>query len=224
MLVPLSWLKKYVEIKYPLKELMWKMTEVGMTTESSEKVGDDIVLDVEVTPNRPDWMSILGVAREIAAIQDSEAGLPQIPTLNPPQAKLEFKINNDFYLCPRYTAITIEGVRQKPSPAWMQEALVRTGLRPINNLVDITNYVMFELGNPIHVFDYDKLNKGEMTIMKSKGGEEFISVDGKSYILPEDAVIFKSGKKVVDLCGIKGGCQFRHYAGNCKHPDSGGNL
>jgi phenylalanyl-tRNA synthetase beta chain len=205
MLAPLSWLKKYVDIKLPLKDLMWRMTEVGLTTEKSEKVGDDYILDVEVTPNRPDWMSIIGIAREISAIENTRITLPEIPEPPAPKAQLSIKIHNNFELCPRYTAVTIKNVTQKPSPAWMQEYLTKVGLRPINNLVDITNFVMFETGNPIHVFDYDKLVKGEMTIMKSAGGEKFISVDEKAYSLPDNAIIFKSGDTVVDLCGIKGG-------------------
>lgn len=205
MKTPISWLKEYVDIKLPLKDLMWRMTEVGMTTESYEEIKDDYILDVEVTPNRPDWMSIIGIARELSAIQSVPLKYPEISDLPSKKADLPFKINNDFKLCPRHTAITIKGVSQKPSPDWLQEKLIKVGLRPINNLVDITNFVMFELGNPIHVFDYDKLINGEMTIMKSKGGERFISVDEKAYTLPKDAIIFKSGGEVIDLCGIKGG-------------------
>lgn len=205
MKAPISWLKKYVDIKLPLKDLMWKMTEVGMTTESFEEIGDEYVLDVEVTPNRPDWMSIVGIAREIAAIQNIPITLPKFPEPPAKKANLPFKINNDFDLSPRFSAITIKGVTQKPSPKWMQDYLTMVGLRPINNLIDITNYVMFELGSPIHVFDYDKLINAEMTVMKSLEGEQFTSVDGKTYSLPKDAIIFKSGKQVVDLCGIKGG-------------------
>ncbi len=205
MKAPISWLEDYVKINLPLKDLMWRMTEVGLTTESFDEIGKEIVLDAEVTPNRPDWMSVIGIAREIAAIQDTSLKLPLINNPLPKTANLPFKIKNDFNLAPRYTAITVKDVSQKPSPQWMQDRLITVGLRPINNLVDITNYVMFETGNPIHVFDYNKLHNGEMTIMKSKGGEKFVSVDEKSYSLPENAIIFKSRDEVVDLCGIKGG-------------------
>lgn len=205
MKAPVSWLKEYVDIKLPLTELMWRMTEIGLTTESFEKIHDDTILDAEVTPNRPDWMSMIGISREIAAIQNTPLILPKIHPLPEKTANLPIKIENDFTLCPRYSAITIKGVLQSPSPKWLQDRLIAVNLRPINNLVDITNYVMFETGNPIHVFDYDKLDKGKMKILKSIGGEEFVSVDGKKYHLPKNAIIFKSGNEVVDLCGIKGG-------------------
>jgi len=205
MKTPLSWLEDFVKINLPLPQLMWKMTEAGLTTESYEKIDDEIVLDCEVTPNRPDWMSIIGVAREIAAIQNTPLTLPKLNDPSEPTKKLPLKINNDFQLCSRYSALIIKNVRQEPSPEWMQLRLKSVGLRPINNLVDITNYVMFETGNPIHVFDYDKLHNAEMTLMKSVGGENFESVDRKTYSLPENAIIFKNGDKVIDLCGIKGG-------------------
>lgn len=184
---------------------MWKMTEIGLTTETYTKAGDDVILDIEVTPNRADWLSIVGIARELSALQKTPIKFPEVSEIASPKTNLPFKINNDFKLCPRYSAVSIMGVNQGPSPKWMQDRLRKIGLRPINNLVDVTNYVMFEFGNPIHVFDYDKLNKAEMTIMTSKGGEKFTSVDEKSYILPEKAIIFKSGSVVIDLCGIKGG-------------------
>ncbi len=205
MKAPISWLEDYVKINLPLKDLMWRMTEVGLTTESYEKIDEEIVLDAEVTPNRPDWMSIIGIAREIAAIQNTPLVLPELIEPSSPTKKLPIQINNNFQLCPRYSAIIIKNVTQKPSPEWMQKRLKSVGLRPINNLVDITNYVMFETGNPIHVFDYDKLTNGQMTIMESLGGEHFESVDKKTYSLPENAIIFKSGTDVIDLCGIKGG-------------------
>jgi len=205
MKAPINWLKEYVDIKLPLKELMWKMTEAGLTCESYEKRGSEFVLDIEITANRPDWMSITGIAREIAAVQATTLKLPKVNDIPKLTTNLPINIINDFSLCPRYSAITISNVTQKDSPKWIQDRLKSIGLRPINNLVDITNYVMFELGNPIHMFDYDKLKDGQLNLKLSKGGEQFISVDKKKYKLPEDAMIFTSRDKVVDLCGIKGG-------------------
>lgn len=205
MKAPISWLKEYVDIKLPLSELMWKMTEVGLTTENATELNGEVVLDAEITPNRPDWMSIIGIAREIAAIQNSSLKMPKLIPLSANNKGLKFAIKNDFTLCPRFSGVTIKGVTQNPSPKWMQDRLIAVELRPINNLVDITNYVMLETGNPIHVFDYDKLHKGEMTIMKSNQGDKFISVDDKKHILPKNSIIFKSNGEIVDLCGIKGG-------------------
>ena len=205
MRVPISWLKDYTNIKLNLPDLMWKMTEAGLTCESYEKVGSNIVLNVEVTPNRPDWLSITGIAREITAIQNSKIKLPEIKDLPVKKSNLPIKVSNDYKLCPRYSGITISGVKVKPSPSWLQERLKLVGLRPINNLVDITNYVMFELGNPIHVFDYDKFTPSAISLCLSKSGEKFVSVDEKNYVLPKNAIIFKNKNRVVDLCGIKGG-------------------
>lgn len=205
MKIPLSWLKDYVDIKLPIKELMWKMTEIGLTCESYTKIGNDFILDIEVTPNRADWLSVVGVARELSALQNTQLKFPRVFDIPSPKANLSFKIYNDFKLCPHYSAITIKGVKLAPSSKDIQDRLTKIVQRPINNLVDVTNYVMFELGNPIHVFDYDKLKNGQMAIMTSNGGEKFTSVDEKSYILPKDSIIFKSGDEIVDLCGIKGG-------------------
>ncbi len=205
MLAPISWIKDYVEVKLNLKDLMWRMTEIGLTTENYQKEGNETVLDVEVTPNRPDWLSIVGIAREIAVLQNKKIAMPKINKIPKAKGHLPMNIKNDFKLCPRYTAICIKNVEVKESPEWLKKRLKLVGLRPINNLVDITNYVMFELGNPIHVFDYDKFNPKEMTLSLSKGGEKFVSVDDKPYVLPKNAIIFKNGDSVVDLCGIKGG-------------------
>lgn len=206
MLAPLSWIKEYVEIKMPFKRLVERLTEIGLAVESIKKENGDIILNLEVTPNRPDWLSIAGIAREIAAICQTKVKLPKIKTLPKPKKILPIKIVNDFSLIPRYTAIIIDNVKVKPSPPWMQERLKMVGLRPINNLVDITNYVMLELGNPLHAFDYDTLHPKQMLIQEAKEGENFTSVDETSYKLPKGAIIIKdSPNRVIDLCGIKGG-------------------
>lgn len=205
MLVPLSWINEYTTIKLPLKSLMWKMTEVGLTTEKFEKDGREIILDVEVTPNRPDWLSIVGVAREIAAIQNTKLTLPRIPELAKPKHIMPIKLNPDFKIIERWSAVVISGVTVGPSPSWLLTRLKQVGLRPINNIVDITNYVMFEFGVPMHAFDYDTIEGHTMTPSLARGGERFTSVDDISYKLPEDAMIIKDAKRIIDLVGIKGG-------------------
>ena len=177
MKAPIPWLKEYVEIKLPLNDLMWKMTEIGLTTESYQTIEGEKVLEVEVTPNRPDWLSILGIAREIAIIEKLKVKLPKLSDIPEPSSKLPLKININSKLVGRYTGITIANVKVKAAPLWMQKRLILMGLRPINNLVDITNYCMYELGIPIHVFDYDKFKSSNLKLELSKGGEKFISVD-----------------------------------------------
>lgn len=205
MLVPISWLKDYIEIKLPTKELLWRLTEIGLTCERLEKMNGENVLDIEVTANRPDWMSILGVAQEIAAIQGNKVKEPKIKDLKEPQETLKISLKNDFNAIERWSAVIISGIRIKPSPEWIQKRILSVGLRPINNVVDITNFVMFEMGMPMHAFDYDEIKGQEMTVTLAKGGEEFTSVDELSYKLPKDAIIIKDKERIIDLAGIKGG-------------------
>ena len=178
MKAPISWLKEYVDITSNINDLMWKMTEIGLTCESYDEIEGDKILDIEVTPNRPDWLSITGIAREIAIIENSKLTLPKLSDIPKPTQNLPINISFKTNLTGGYAGITISGVKVGDSPAWMQKRLISIGLRPINNLVDITNYVMFELGCPIHVFDYDKFLSTDLSMQLSKGSEEFVSVDG----------------------------------------------
>lgn len=206
MLVPLSWLKDFVDIKLPLKKLCLKLTEAGLSVEKVIKEKDDTILELEITPNRPDCLSIIGIAREAAVIEKTKIKNLNSKIIDQKIKKpLKIKIINDFNLCPRYTGIIIENITIKSSPLFIQERLKKIGLRPINNLVDFSNYVMFELGNPIHCFDYDAILDKTMCLQQSLGGEEFTSVDNLSYKLPKNAIIIKDKERVIDLCGIKGG-------------------
>ena len=205
MLIPLNWLKEYVEIKLPLKDLMWRMTEVGLTCEATQKVGEEIILDVEVTANRPDWMSIIGVAREVAAIEGIKIKEPKIKSIPPQSANFPIDLEPDFNLFSRWTGIVIKNIKIAPSPKWLQDRILSMGHTPINNIIDITNYVMYEYGIPMHAFDYDEISGQVMNLQLSKGGEKFTSVDGIEYILPKDAMIIKDAERLIDLAGIKGG-------------------
>lgn len=208
MLVPLSWLKEYVPIKLPLNKFCERLSEVGVGVETIHKKGNDAILELEITPNRPDLLSIVGVAREVAAMQSVnqiiKIKLPIISIPNP-KKKLPLIIKNNFALSERFTAIIINDVTIKQSPMWLQDRLVKLGQRPINNIVDITNYVMLELGNPIHAFDYDKIRGHTMIIHQAKGGEKFTTVDGIAYNLPKEAIVISDKERIIDLAGIKGG-------------------
>lgn len=206
MLAPLSWLKEYVDIKMNPKQLGERLTEIGLGTEKIIKENDDVIFEFEITPNRPDLLSILGIAREIAAIEGKSIIHPKGVDINlTPKKILPLTIKTDAKINPRFTGIIIDGIKVKQSPDWLKNRLVKIGQRPINNIVDITNYVMFELGNPIHAFDYDKITGHQIEVKLAKGGESFTSVDGLIYHLPKDAVIICDDKKIIDLCGIKGG-------------------
>jgi phenylalanyl-tRNA synthetase beta chain len=206
MIAPLSWLKQYVPISLDSKILGEKLTEVGLGTERIERKDTDTIFHLEITPNRPDWLSIVGVAREIAAITGKKISYPKLKTDLKPKKNiklLSLKIHPSFSCSQRMTGIIVDNVMVKESPMWLKEKLLATGQRPINNIVDITNFVMWELGNPIHSFDYDKIDNHEMWVEKAKGGESFESVDEVSYILPKGAIIYKDANKIFDLAGIK---------------------
>ena len=205
MLIPIGWLKEYVDIRLPLKELMWKMTEAGLTCETVKKVGDETVLDVEVTANRPDWMSIVGVAREVAAIQGIKIRQPKTKALPAQTANFPIDLVTNFDLFERWSAIVIKGVEIKPSPKWLRDRITMMGHTPINNIIDITNYLMYELGIPMHAFDYDEVYGQIMSVQLSKGGEKFTSVDNLDYVLPKNSIIINDAERLIDLAGIKGG-------------------
>lgn len=223
MIAPLAWLKEYIDITLTPELLGEKLTEVGLGTEKIRHEGSDTILELEITPNRPDWLSIIGVAREIAAIENKKIKYPALKTdLKPKKGTklLPFTIHPDFSCSERMTGILIHGVTVQESPTWLKDRLVSVGLRPINSIVDITNYVMWELGNPIHSFDYDKIATHEMWVKQAKSGENFESVDGIQYHLPKGAIIYEdkdpstgSGQgKIFDLAGIKGGKNSGTYA------------
>lgn len=206
MLIPLSWLKEYVDIKLPFPDLAAKLSEAGLTVETWKEEGGDIIFDPEVTPNRPDWMSVYGVAREIAAVTGAKLKDPAPKLdLKKPKDLLPIAIKPDYAIVPRKTSVIIRGVKVKPSPEWLQKRIKQVGLRPINNLVDITNYVLWIYGSLLHVFDYDKIRGHQMTIELSRGGEDFRSLDGIDYKLPKNAIIIKDVGRVIDLLPLKGG-------------------
>jgi phenylalanyl-tRNA synthetase beta chain len=167
----------------------------------------DTVLDIGVTPNRSDCLSIVGVAREISAI----TGKPlRYPTVDVREGDEDIRgITSvsilDPDLCPRYTARVIKNVRIGPSPFWVRQRLQAVGLRPINNIVDVTNFVMMELGQPLHAFDYRFLEEGRIVVRKSREGERFVSLDGKESRLRADTLMICDGVKPVAIGGVMGG-------------------
>lgn len=168
---------------------------------------DDTVIDFEVTPNRADCMSMIGVAREVTAITGGKIRLPdgkasETNVLALSQAKVEVK---DPALCPRYSARMIEGVTVKSSPIWMQQRLIKAGVRPINNLVDITNYVMMETGQPLHAFDYERLEGRKVIVRRARAGEELVTLDGIRRKLAKGMLVIADSSGPVALAGVMGG-------------------
>jgi phenylalanyl-tRNA synthetase beta chain len=167
----------------------------------------DAVLDAEVTPNRPDCLSILGIAHEVAALTGTEVTEPDIsyPEEGPDiesQVKIEIA---DPDLCYRYTASLVSGIKIGPSPHWMQEALTKAGQRPINNVVDITNYVMLEYGQPLHAFDIDKMRDRTVIVRAAREGEKFVTLDGETRELNPPMLTIADTHDAIGIAGVMGG-------------------
>ncbi|GAB4280577.1 MAG: phenylalanine--tRNA ligase subunit beta [Coriobacteriia bacterium] len=171
----------------------------------------DVVLDLEITPNRPDCLSVAGVAREVGAVLGREASWPHASpdeTGAPAADEVEVVIE-DPVLCPRYTARVIRGVEVGPSPEWLQERIISAGARPINNIVDATNYVMFEMGQPLHAFDMDTLARAEgkvrVIVRAANDGETLKTLDGQVRRLGADDVVIADVEGPIALAGVMGG-------------------
>ena len=168
---------------------------------------DDVAFDLEITPNRPDWLSHMGVAREIAVLTGKPPRLPKVnlkESAEPVGKHLSVTVE-DRESCPRFAARMIRGVKIGPSPRWLQNSIRNAGLRPRNNVVDITNYVMYECGHPLHAFDYALLRGGRIVIRNARGGTPFTTLDGRLHSLPEGAVMVCDAEREVSIAGIMGG-------------------
>ena len=181
-------------------------TELPVGTSVDELYGySDTVLDIEVTPNRPDWLSHIGVAREVAAIYGTKVSFPRTWSSQQTGESLGKKVRIlDYADCPRYSAFGARSIEVGPSPNWMQHRLLAIGSRPINNVVDITNYVMFETGQPMHAFDQSKLSGITITIKKSEKGQKVVTLDNQERNLEEGTLLVCDDKGPVALAGVMG--------------------
>jgi phenylalanyl-tRNA synthetase beta chain len=167
----------------------------------------DTVLDISVTPNRPDCLCVIGIAREIAALTDQRIKYPD-HVLSDKGSEIDQRTSvtlQDPDLCPRYVARLIEGVTIGPSPNWIRDRLEKVGIRSISNVVDVTNYVMMEYGQPLHAFDFDLLEEGRIVVRRARKGEEFVTLDGVRRSLDEEMLMICDGVKPVAVAGVMGG-------------------
>jgi len=210
ILIPNSWLKDYLETNATPQQFAMAMSLTSVSIERMEKVGDDVVYDIEITTNRPDLMSVEGIAREASAVLP-EQGFKAIFKSHKNSVSLQtttksplLTIQNDKTLVNRILAVVAE-VELGPSPETISKRLERTGIRSINNVVDVTNYVMREKGHPSHVFDYDRLTNHTLIIRKSKKGETLQTLDEKEYQLSGNDIVADDGSgTIIDLLGIMG--------------------
>jgi len=212
ILIPDNWLKDFLKTNATPKEIAKYLSLSGPSVEKISKDGNDYIYHSEITTNRVDAVSVYGFAREASAI------LPRFKKtakLLPLKLKSKFNFFDkvkyldatvDTKLCSRFTAVLIKDVKIKDSPEYIKDRLTKIGLRPINNIVDISNYVMHELGQPIHTFDYDKIKGAKMILRESKKGEKITTLDGKTFTLPGGDIVIEDGEeRLIDLCGIMGG-------------------
>jgi len=207
MIVSWNWLKQYVPLNMPLGELEERLMMSGLNHEGTEEVGGDIAVDLEVTSNRPDCLGHIGVAREVAVLW---SGALKIPAAEPSEGwtpvdeLVEVRIECPD-ICMRYTARVVRGVKIGPSPKWMARRLETVGITPINNVVDVSNYVLMECGHPMHAFDFGKLAGGEIVVRRPKPGETIEAIDHKTYELGPDMCMICDARDPVAIGGVMGG-------------------
>lgn len=211
MLISYHWLKKFIPIKATPSQVAEKITLNLVEVDSITKRGEDTIFEIEnkgIT-NRPDCFSHLGIAREVAAYFNLSFKEPLIKLQEKKLAvekKLPFKLKvTNSKLCPRYCTVILTNLKVSPSPKWLRVAVENCGIRSINNVVDITNYVMLELGQPLHAFDYDKIEGKEIIVRKAKEDEEIITLDGSKRKLTKNVLVIADAKKPIGIAGIMGG-------------------
>ncbi|MBU4331964.1 phenylalanine--tRNA ligase subunit beta, partial [Patescibacteria group bacterium] len=215
MYLSLNWLKDFIDIPKSLspEELGLKLTMHTVEVDSVEKQLKDVIYDIDnkSITHRPDLWSHYGMAREIAAFLDVKLKKYNANTTNlyanttNQKMRIDVKIE-DEKLCPRYMAVAVSGIKVEPSPEWMRERLIAAGSRPINNIVDITNYVMLELGQPLHAFDFSKIsNDIKIIVRKAKQDEVIETLDGEKRRLDEEMLVIADKNKPIAIAGVMGG-------------------
>lgn len=210
MKISFSWLKNYVDIKLKPQELADKLTMAGTEVTSMANKGGDTILEMEITSNRSDCLSAVGIAREVAAITGKTLKSPKVNTkkfsrksrkgLSPDSIKIQDKKS-----CLRYIGILIKDVKIASSPDWLKKKVESLGLRSVNNIVDITNFCLLEWGQPLHAFDFDKLINHKIVVRRAKKDEKIITIDGTVRVLTPDILVIADSQKPVAVAGIMGG-------------------
>ncbi len=209
MRVPITWLKELTPCDWDAKKIAERLTMAGFEVEEIHDIDGEMVLDLKVTSNRGDALSLIGIAREVAALCGKKVVKPAITVAETGKdvnklAAVEVK---DPEWCPRYAARVVTGVVIAPSPAWVQKRLVEAGVRPISNVVDVTNYVMLEMGQPLHAFDLDKLTDQKIIVRRAEIDEPFSTLDGIERKLTDRMLVIADAAHPVALAGIMGGLE-----------------
>lgn len=204
MKVSLQWLNDYVDHKLTSDELVHRLTMAGLEVEEVLDKGYTKVLQMEITPNRPDCLSVLGISREVSAICQKTLKFPKAKAYKNSKQKVSVTIE-DRKDCGRYIATVIKNVQIKESPKWLKERIEALGMKSINNVVDITNFCLMELGQPLHAFDYDKLEGEKIVVRRARKGEEIRTLDGQQRKVDETILVIADASRPVAVAGIMGG-------------------
>jgi len=205
-----NWLREYVPTDLSPQEVAERLTRIGLNVDAIEVLPDgDARLVVEVTANRPDCLGHIGIARELAAALNVQLRLPDAAyaeSATPCEKKVRVAIEAPD-LCPLYTARLIEGVTIGPSPDWLRQRLEAVGIRPVSNIVDVTNYVMMETGQPLHAFDFARLAEGRIVVRRARAGERFVAIDHSEHALSPERLVIADAHRPVALAGVMGGAE-----------------
>lgn len=207
MRISLDWLKDFIDLDLPLPGLIDRMNMIGLVVEEWEERGSDIILDIETYANRPDTLGHLGIAREIGAALGLKLKTPAWP-LKEAEEKTADLIDVEILhpeLCPRYAGIVIRGIRVGPSPVWLRRRIEAMDLKPVNNVVDVTNYVLYSTGHPIHAFDLARLAGPKIVVRRARDGETLRTLEEKDVVLTPDMLVIADEEKPVALAGVIGG-------------------
>ncbi len=207
MKISLHWLKEFVDVPSDPRRLKADFTMIGLGVESFVAVGGDVVLDIEVTTNRPDCLSHYGVAREVSTLyrKPLKRVAVQVKESDQSAAKEAAIKIADPDLCARYCGRVIRSVQVKPSPDWLARRLEAVGLRPINNVADVTNYVLMEHGHPLHAFDLERVRQRKIIVRRARPGERLRTLDGIDRTLTRENLVIADAERAVALAGVMGG-------------------
>jgi len=207
MKISYNWLRELGRITLEPHELAEKLTMIGLAVDSVERLGDDHILDFDIGSNRPDCLSHLGIAREAALLDQGSLALPTTAPVEVDQPAHEAAAVqiDDAVLCPRYAARVVRGVRVGPSPAWLVNRLESIGQRSVNNIADVSNYVMYEMGQPTHAFDLNRLAGAKIIVRRAQHGEQITTLDGFTRELSTQMLVIADSHRAVAVAGVMGG-------------------
>ena len=209
MLVSWKWLSKYIDLPTDREEVESRLSLSGLNHEGTEIIDGEPVIDLEVTSNRGDCLGHIGVAREISVLYGLTLSVPEVEIEESDEAvESLLSVENKFLeACPRYTARVMKGVKIGPSPDWLVEALTSIGLKSVNNVVDVTNYVMMECGQPLHAFDYAKVSGSKIIVRPGEKDETIEAIDHKDYQLDASTCVIADAENADAIAGVMGGAE-----------------